>query len=87
MRVTFVVVTDCESCARPISTNPGSMEAGEHGLTRGAWVFARRLDVVAVAGRLWIQWCVLGGARFFRAFHEFAFSNSFVDPEQPASNP
>ena len=27
--------TDCESCTRPISTNPGSMEAGEYGLTRG----------------------------------------------------
>ena len=30
--VTFVVLTDCESCTRPISTNPGSMEAGEYGL-------------------------------------------------------
>ena len=38
------------SCARPISTNPVSMEAGECGLTRGAWVFARRLELVAVAG-------------------------------------
>ena len=33
--VTFVVFTDCESSTRPISTNPGSMEAGEYGLTRG----------------------------------------------------
>ena len=33
--VTFVVFTDCESCTRPMSTNPGSMEAGECGLTRG----------------------------------------------------
>ena len=84
--VTFGVFTDCESCTRSISANPVSMEAGEYGLTRGTWVFARRLEVVAVAGLLWIQWCVLGGAFFFRAFHEFAFSNSFVDPEQPASN-
>ena len=62
--IEFVIFTDCESCTRPISTNAGSMEAGEHGLMRGAWVFARRLEVVAVAGRLWIQWCVLGGADF-----------------------
>ena len=63
--VTFVVFTDCESCTRPICTNPRSIEAGEYGLTRGTWVFARRLEVVAVAGLLWIQWCVLGGADFF----------------------
>ena len=41
------------------------MEAGEYGLTCGTWVFARRLDVVAVAGRRWIQWYVLGGADIF----------------------
>ena len=64
MCVTFVVFTDCESCTRPISTNLVSMEAGEHGLTRGTWVFARRLEVVAVAGLLWIAWFVLGGAIF-----------------------
>ena len=33
--VTFVVFSDCERCTRPTSTNPGSMEAGEYGLTRG----------------------------------------------------
>ena len=62
--------TDCESCARPISTNPGSMEAGEHGLTRGTCFVARRLEVVAIAGLLWISWCVLGAAgyRFFFVF-------------------
>ena len=37
---------------------------GENGLTSGTWVFARRLEVVTVAGLLWIQWCVLGGADF-----------------------
>ena len=42
--VTFVVFTDCESCTRPISTNPGSMEAGEHGLTRGTCFVARGLS-------------------------------------------
>ena len=74
--VTFVVFTDCESCAWPISTNPGSMEAGEYGLTRGTCFVARCLEVVAVAGLMWVSWCVFGGAGFFRSFHEFAFSNS-----------
>ena len=59
------------------------MEAGEYGLTRGTWVLARRLEVVAVAGRLWIPWCVLGGADFFPYFfHEFAFSNSYIQSSQ-----
>ena len=72
--VTFVVFTDCESCTRPISTNPGSMEAGEYGLTRGTCFVARRLEVVAVAGLLWISWCVLGAAGFISCF--FLFSNA-----------
>ena len=42
MYVTFVASTDGESCTRPISTNPGSMEAGEYGLTRGAKHVFRR---------------------------------------------
>ena len=50
--VTFVVFTDCENCTRPISTNPGSMKAGEYGLTRGTCFAARRLELGAVAGRL-----------------------------------
>ena len=74
--VIFVVFTDCESSTRLISTNPGSKEAGEHGLTRGSWFVARRLEVVAVAGLMWISWCVVDGAGFFRVFHEFAFLNS-----------
>ena len=61
--VTFVVFTDCESCTRPISTNPGSMEAGEYGLTRGTCFFARRLTMVAVAGLKWVSRCVFGGAK------------------------
>ena len=52
------------------------MEAGEYGLTRGTCFVARRLEVVAVAGLLWISWCVLGAAEFFRVLDEFSFSNS-----------
>ena len=66
--VTFVVFTDCESCTRLISTNPETMEAGEYGLTRVTCFFARRLEVVAVAGLLWLSWHVLGGADFFPVF-------------------
>ena len=44
------------------------MEAGEYGLTRGTCLVASRLEVVAVAGLLWISWCVLGGAIFFVFF-------------------
>ena len=73
--MTFVVLTDCERCTRPISTNPGSMEAGEYGLTRGTCFVARRLEVVAVAGLLWVSWCVLGAARFL-FFSRFVSSNA-----------
>ena len=63
--VTFVFSTDCESCTRPTSTNPGSMTAGEDELMRGTCPVALHLRVVAVAGLLWILWCVLGAAGFF----------------------
>ena len=66
--IEFVLFTDCESCTRPISTNPVSMEAGEYGLTRGTRFFARRLEVVAVAGLLRLSWCVLGRVDFFVFF-------------------
>ena len=41
-------------------------EAREYGLPRATCFVARRLELVAVAGRLWISWCVLGGADIFR---------------------
>ena len=72
----FVVFTDCESCTRPISTNPGSMEAGEYGLTRGTCFMASRLELHTVAGLLWISWCVLGGADFSVIFFFRFFSSS-----------
>ena len=66
--VTFVVFTDCESCTRPISTNPVSMEAGGYGLTRGTRFVARCLEVVAVARLMWVSWFVLGAAEFLGYF-------------------
>ena len=63
--VTFVASADCEDCTRPISTNPGSMEAREYRPTRGTCFVTRRLELVAVAGLLWISLCVLGAAVFF----------------------
>ena len=44
------------------------MEAGEYGLTRGMCFFARRLEMVAVAGLLRLSWCVQGGVIFFVCF-------------------
>ena len=54
------------------------MEAGECGLTRGTCFVARRIEVFAVAGLLWISWCVLGGADFFVCFFfsDFVFSSN-----------
>ena len=69
--VTFVVFTDCENYTRPIFTNPGSMEAGEYGLTRGTRFVACRLDVVAVAGLLWNSLCIFDSAGVFRVFFRF----------------
>ena len=93
MRVTFVVFTDCGSRTRSIFTNPGSMEADEYGQTRGARFVAVRLEVVAVAGLMWVSWCVFVGADFFLVFQATTFSNSCTntrplaarDPEQSAS--
>ena len=81
--VTFVVFTDCESCTRPISTNLGSMEAGECGLTRGTCFLACRLELDAVAGLLWISWCVLGGADFSVFFF---FDFFFFERTRPAAS-
>ena len=83
--VTFVVFTDCESCTRPSSTNSGSMEAGEYGLTRGTCFVARHVEVVAIAGLLWISWCVLGGADFFVFFELFLLFYFFVERTRPAA--
>ena len=54
------------------------MEAGEYGLTRGTCFVSHRLELVAVAGLLWIfLWCVLGAADFFVFFFSiFFYSNA-----------
>ena len=61
------------------------MEAGEYGLTRETCFFARRLEVVAVAGMLRLPWCVLGGADFFSVYFPWVCIFKFVHPEQLAS--
>ena len=76
MCVTFVVFTDCESCKRSISTNPGSTEAGEYGATREACFVALCLEVVAVAELMWVSWCVFGAADFQCFFFVFFFSSN-----------
>ena len=73
--ITFVVQTDCDSCTRPTSTNPGSREAGEYVPTRGTCFVARRLEVVSIAGLLLISLCILAAAGF-RVFHDSAFFES-----------
>ena len=89
--VTFVVFTDCESCTRPIFTNPRSMEAGEYGLTRGTCFAARRLEFVAVAGLLRLSWCVLGGVDyfvllFFRLFLSFEHTRPTASTRPPLAS-
>ena len=66
--VTFVVFTDCESCTRPISTNPVSMEAGEYGLTRVTW-FHRGLSRGGRGRRAAVDFVVcFGWGEFFADF-------------------
>ena len=75
--LTFVVLPIARAVRmKPISTNPGSMEASEYGQTRGTCFVARRLEVVAVADLPWISCRVLGAT---------ALVLNFVDPEQSAS--
>ena len=52
------------------------MEAGEYGLMRGTCFLACRLELDAVAGLLWISWCVLGGADYFVLFFFDLFSSN-----------
>ena len=77
MCVIFVVFTDCERGTKPISTNLGSTEAGQHGQMRGARFVAVRLEVVAVAGLISVSRCVFGGAELLSGvFFFFWFSSN-----------
>ena len=52
------------------------MGAGEYGLTRGTSFVARRLEVVVVAGLLWISRCVFRAAGFRAAAFRVFSSNA-----------
>ena len=52
------------------------MEAGEYGLTRGTCFVARRLEVIAVAGLLWISGVFWVRRDFFAFFIGFISSNA-----------
>ena len=69
----------------PISTNPGAMEAGQYGLTRVTCFLACRLELDAVAGLLWISWCVLGGGADFCVFF-FLRCFFFFERTRPAAS-
>ena len=63
------------SQARPIAIYPASMEEEcEYGLPSGTCFTARRLEVVAVAGLLWIYFVVC----FFSVLWNFVFLIRFL---------
>ena len=84
VRVKFVVFTDRESCTRPISTNPGSMEAGEYELTRGTCFLACRLDWTRSPGCCGFRGVFWVGQIFFPCFF-FRFFFSFERTRPAAS--
>ena len=51
------------------------MEASEYGVMRGTCLVARRLEGVAIAGLLWISWCVWV-RRYFSCL--FSFDSCFL---------
>ena len=75
--------------ARPISTNPRSMEEeSEYGLPNGTCFTARRLEVVAVAGLLWIYFVVCPfsawwNSVFFFRFLYFQYTRPTASTRQP----
>ena len=62
------------------------MEAGEHALTREARFVAVCLEVVAVAGLMWVSWCVWGTADFFMFFYLILFFSSNFERTRPAES-
>ena len=94
LRVIFVVFTDCESCTRPIFTNPGSVHFHKPGIYGSGTVWANARDVFSRmpsrvgrgrrAAVVFVLCCGWGGL-FPCFFHEFAFICKFLHPEQSAS--
>ena len=76
--VTFVVFTDCETQTRDL------WKRAEYGRTRGTCSVVRRLEVVAVAGLLWISWC-FGWGGIIRVFLSFDFF-FFFEHARPAAS-
>ena len=61
--------TECEGGTGPVSTNPGSMQAREYGLTHERYIVARRLEVAIVAGlNNYVDFGGCLGAAGFRVF-------------------
>ena len=58
------------------------MAAGEYGKTRRTCFVSRSLEVIAVAGLLWISWSASGGADFFVFFF---FDFFFFERTRPAA--
>ena len=54
-----------------------------YGLPSETYFTARRLEGVAVAGLLWLSWCVVGGEDFFGFFFSIFF---FFERTQPAAS-
>ena len=82
--VTFIVFTDCESCTRPISTNPASMEAGEYGRTRGTW-FSRAVSRWSRSPGCCGFRGVFGWGAFFLVFFFFRYF-FFSERTRPAAS-
>ena len=62
------------------------METGEYGLTRGTCSTARRLEVVAVAGLLWIYFVVCFGCGGIFPFFFFVFFSSNFERTRPTAS-
>ena len=58
---------------------------GQYGLTRVTCLLACRLELDAVAGLLWISWCVLGGGADFSVYLFLRFFFKFERTRPAAS--
>ena len=79
--VSFVVFTDCESCTRPISTNPGIYESGR--VWANAWDVFRRTPPRGGRGRR--SCCGFRGVFWVRRDFVF-FRFFFFERARPAAS-